>query len=464
MTSSERPRGLSAATRQRALDLARKGANRQRNRASETEPQSKTQRFEDLQSYKNLRQMRQIAGAFGVAWPYFLTHDGHASTMTSIEGQECLNFSSYDYLGLNADPRPMNAAKIAIDKYGLSASASRMVAGQRPIHLQLEARLAAHYGAQDALTFVSGHATNVSVIGCLMQEGDVVIHDSLVHNSVTAGIQQSGAARRSFLHNDMDALERVLNAVTNEAGNVMVVVEGLYSMDGDIADLPAILELKERYGFWLMVDEAHALGCVGLHGRGSFEHHCVDPAEVDIWMGTFSKSLSATGGYIAGSAALIEILKHNADGFVYSVAMPPALAAAADCALELLQVEPDRAERLRDNGLYFLKRAASLKFDCGTAQGHAVCPVMIGDSLMATKLSNRLLECGINVAPVTFPGVAMHKARLRFFLTSEHTHAQIDTALTATRTELDRLKDEGLSDILQAALTQLQPHGGTHGE
>jgi 7-keto-8-aminopelargonate synthetase-like enzyme len=209
-----------------------------------------------------------------------------------------------------------------------------------------------------------------------------------------------------------------------------------------------------------MVDEAHALGCVGARGHGSFEHFGIDPSDVDIWMGTLSKTLSATGGYIAGSATLIEFLKNHADGFVFSVALPPALAAAAECALQILRAEPDRAARLHDNSRYFLDRARALGLDTGLGQGYAVAPVMIGDSAVATKLSERLLGCAINVAPVTFPGVPMQMARLRFFLSCDHTHDQIDAALVATRAELDKLRAEGFGAKLHDLLTQL--HGPRH--
>jgi 7-keto-8-aminopelargonate synthetase-like enzyme len=215
-------------------------------------------------------------------------------------GKEFVNFASYDYLATNTDPLVAIRAKEAIDRYGISASASRLVAGERPIHVELEQALADVYGVDAAVCFVSGYLTNVAAISCIMGPQDLVIHDEFIHNSALAGIKQSGAARRLFKHNDIENLESVLKSLSSDFRHILVIVEGVYSMDGDITDLPALVELRSRYGFWLMVDEAHALGVLGDTGRGTFEHYGIDPREVDIWMGTLSKTTSSCGGYIAG--------------------------------------------------------------------------------------------------------------------------------------------------------------------
>jgi 7-keto-8-aminopelargonate synthetase-like enzyme len=214
-------------------------------------------------------------------------------------------------------------------------------------------------------------------------------------------------------------------------------------------DLERLVTIKRRYGAWLMVDEAHALGVLGARGRGLAEHQGVDPRHVDIWMGTLSKSCAACGGYIAGSAALIEVLKCHSPAFVYSVAMPPAVAAAALAALQIMEAEPERVERLAQRSRYFLDRAKAAGLDTGHAQGRAVVPVMIGDSLKTVKLVERLLERGINVVPIIYPAVPMQSARLRFFITSEHTEAQLQRAVEITREELDLLETErfGLSAV-----------------
>lgn len=408
--------------------------------------------FDTLDDYKKIGLMHVAGNALGIQNPFFRSHDGHAGATTSIDGKSVTNFGSYDYLGLNMEPRVAQSAHEAIDQYGISASASRVVAGERPIHSTLEIAIASHYQAKDALAFVSGHATNVSTISALMKEGDLILHDSLIHNSIIVGSQLSGASRRSFAHNDIDALTKLLQDNRSRYNNALVVVEGLYSMDGDLAPLNELVDLRERFGFWLMVDEAHALGCVGKSGFGSFEHFEIDPSRIDIWMGTLSKTLASTGGYIAGSTALIETLKSHASGFVYSVGLPPVLAAAAIDALEMLHELPDRTAKLQNNSAYFLDLAKKCGLNCGDSDGFSVIPVMIGDSLLAAKLCERLLERGFNVMPIVFPAVPMQSARLRFFITSTHTRDQICAAVYATHEELTRLKSEKFAKNLPQGL------------
>lgn len=452
MSLARKGERLSRSAREGALDLARRATIHERQGLS---AKMRNQAFSNLPSFQRMRALRQILKGLDIADPYHRLHSGHATTRSTVDGQACLNFSSYDYLGLNADPRPVAAAQRALEAYGVSASASRMVAGDRPVHRALEAALSDHYSAQAAQVFVSGHATNVSVIGALLREGDAVIHDSFVHNSVSVGARLSPATRRSFPHADMDALESLLEAIRADHRNVLVVVEGLYSMDGDLPDLPRLIELKRRFGFWLMVDEAHALGPVGVGGRGCFEHFGCDPSDVDIWMGTLSKTLASTGGYIAGSADLIEFLRYNADGFVYSVALAPVLAASALAALNVMHAEPNRAASLQAVGRHFLAKAADLGLNTGLASGYGVLPVIVGDSALATKLSERMLLRGINVAPVTFPGVPMQSARLRFFLSSGHTIDQVDFALETLRSELDQLNACGFTEKIARSMAAI---------
>lgn len=368
----------------------------------------------------------ELLGAkLGVANPYFKIHEGMAGATTTIGGRELINFSSYNYLGFAGDPRVNTAAKEAIDQYGTSASASRLVSGERPIQNELEQALAKNYGVESALVFVSGHATNVTTIGYLFGQKDLIIHDSLIHNSALEGARLSGATRRSFPHNDLVALEKMLKEIRFQFERVLIVVEGIYSMDGDTCDLPALIEIKRRYQAFLMVDEAHSLGVLGATGRGSHEHFSVSGKDVDIWMGTLSKTLASSGGYIAGSKALIEILKYGAPGFVYSVGISPVLAASALRALELMQEEPIRVSQLRSQALLFKQSCIDLKINTGLSQGFDIIPAIIGSSLKATKVSNALFELGINVQPIIYPAVEERAARLRFFISSEHTDSQI---------------------------------------
>jgi 8-amino-7-oxononanoate synthase len=392
-----------------------------------------------LPLYDQLRIARSASEALGIADPFFRVHEGRAGARTVIDGQLYDNFSSYDYLGLNARPEVAEAAKAAIDRFGVSASASRLVAGERPLHRRLEARLADFQGAEACVTFVSGHAANVTVIGRLFGRGDLILHDELIHNSIVQGGLLSGARRLPFAHNDPGAAAELLEAHGRAARRILIAIEGHYSMDGDLPDLPAFVELKRRFGAWLLVDEAHALGVVGATGRGLAEHCGVDPAEVDLWMGTLSKTLAACGGYFAGRAALIDYLKLAAPGFVYSVAMSPPVAAAALAALDLLEREPERVRALKANAGRFLHRAKAAGLDVGLSQGLAIVPIMTGSSIAAGRLSDALFRRGINVQPILHPAVPERSARLRFFLSAEHDAGQIDRAVDAVAEESARL-------------------------
>lgn len=382
-------------------------------------------RFDRHPGYEKMLVPKAAADRLGLRNPFFIAHDGVAGAVTRIEGREYINFSSYNYLGLSGHPAISKAAKDAIDRYGTSASASRLVAGERPIQRELEEALAELYEVEDCVVFVSGHATNVSTIGYLFGPKDLVIHDSLIHNSVLEGIKLAGSARRSFPHNDTAALDAILAEIRGQFERVLIVVEGHYSMDGDIPDLPALIDIKRRHGCFLMVDEAHALGVLGATGKGIREHYGVPGKDVDIWMGTLSKTLAGCGGYIAGERALVEHLKYAAPGFVYSVGIAPPLAAASLAALKLMLKEPERVTRLQENGRMFLRLARENGLDTGTSQGFAIVPAITGSSLKAAKLSNRLFERGINVQPIVYPAVEEKAARLRFFLSSLHTEGQI---------------------------------------
>lgn len=377
-------------------------------------------RFDRHPGYEKMLVPKAAAERLGLRNPFFIAHDGVAGAVTRINGREFINFSSYNYLGLAGHPAVNKAAKDAIDRYGTSASASRLVAGERPIQRELEEALAELYGVEDCVVFVSGHATNVSTIATLFGPKDLVIHDSLIHNSVLEGIKLSGAARRSFPHNDTQALDAILAEIRGQFERALIVVEGHYSMDGDVPDLPALVDIKRRHGCFLMVDEAHALGVLGVAGKGSHEHHGIAGKDVDIWMGTLSKTLAGCGGYIAGCRPLVELLKYAAPGFVYSVGIAPPLAAASLAALRIMLKEPERVARLQENGKMFLKLAQEHGINVGTSQGFAIVPAITSSSLKAAKLSNALFERGINVQPIVYPAVEEKAARLRFFLSSIH--------------------------------------------
>lgn len=409
--------------------------------------------FADLTGYKWIEKHRALGRMMGVQDPFFRSHDARSGATTLIGGVEHINFASYDYLGLNQHPDVAETAKRAIDQYGTSVSASRIVAGEREFHSALEREIAEFMGVEDALVFVSGHATNVTTIGALMTPDDLIIHDELIHNSAIVGAQLSGAKRLGFRHNNLDALEKILKQNRSAHRNCLIVVEGVYSMDGDVPDLPRLVQLKDHYGAWLMVDEAHALGVLGGTGRGIAEHFKLDPRKIDIWMGTLSKTLAGCGGYIAGDKILTDLLRFNASGFVYSVGLSPPVATASLKALQVLRAEPERVARMQANGKLFLREAQGQGLDTATSEGYAVVPVMVGDTVRAVKLTERLLARGINALPILYPAVPLKGARIRFFVTSEHTPAQLRQTARITREELDALRGvkTAAQDVAEAA-------------
>ena len=434
MSISSLKGGLDSRGRQTALDWARRSKKRQSELTSANPvraPRVSAPDFSTLPGFEQMKLQKAAADLLGIENPFFRAHDQRAGPTAVIDGKEFLNFSSYDYLGLNGHPAVIQAAKDAADRYGMSASASRVVSGERKIHGELEQKLAAFHETESAVVFVSGHATNVSTIGHILQKDDLLVHDAYIHNSIVMGAKLSGALRQAFKHNDLDSLESILKERAGHHGKILIVVEGVYSMDGDMATLPSIIELKKKYGAWLMVDEAHSVGILGKTGRGIAEHCGVDPGDVDIWMGTLSKTLASCGGYIAGKRDLVDYLKFTAPGFVFSVGLSPALAASASTALDVMHAEPERVQRAQQNGNYFLRAAKEAGLDVGVSQGHAIVPLMIGDSLKATVFASRLSKEGVNVLPIIFPAVPEKSARLRYFITSEHTENQIDNAISA---------------------------------
>ena len=387
--------------------------------------------FEAMPQYQQLKIMRQMGETLSVQSPFFRVHEGIASATTQIDGKDYVNFANYNYLGLAGDPIVSARAKAAIDRYGTSASASRMVAGERSVQRDLERALAEVYEVDDCVAFVSGHATNVTVIGSLFGPGDLIVHDSLAHNSIVQGAQLSGAKRLSFPHNDWRALDSLLARMRREYRRVLVAIEGLYSMDGDMPELARFVEIRQRHEAFLMVDEAHSLGVLGAHGKGTREHSGVAPGDVDLWMGTLSKTLAGCGGFIAGCQPLIDMLRHLAPGFLYSVGLAPALAAASLAALERMQAEPQRVAALRARGQQFLEEARKAGLNTGTSEGYAVVPIITGSSLKAAHWANALFDEGINVQPIFYPAVEERAARLRFFICSNHEPEQISRTVAA---------------------------------
>ncbi|NEW46407.1 type I polyketide synthase [Nocardia cyriacigeorgica] len=365
------------------------------------------------------------AEALGLSNPYFLVNDGVTRDTSVIDGRPVVNFSSYNYLGLSGHPAVVDAVQDAVARYGSSCSASRVLSGEKPVHRELEAELAALLGTDDAMALVGGHSTNVTIIGHIVGPSDLVIHDSLAHDSILQGCKLSGATRRPFPHNDHAALDRLLTELRPRYRRVLILIEGVYSQDGDIPDLPAIIEIKKRHKAMLMIDEAHSVGVLGANGGGIGEHFDVDRRDVELWSGTMSKALAGCGGYVAGSAELIRFLKYTTPGFVYSVGMTPMNAAASAEAIRQLRTDPEPLECLRRNSQLFLTLAREAGIDTGDSHDTPIIPCIVGDSLKTLKLSNALLGRGVNVNPILYPAVPEDLARLRFFVTACHSEQQI---------------------------------------
>ncbi len=394
--------------------------------------------FELSPEYLNLKEYLEQGKKIGN--PFFTVHDGIAKDTTSIEGQDVVNFSSYNYLGLSGDPAVSEASKAAIDRYGTSVSASRVVSGERSIHQELEGAIADFLGTEDCIVYIGGHTTNVSTIGHLFGKNDLIVCDALSHNSIQIGCTLSGATTIPFVHNDVRSLEQILQSRRHEFEKVLIAVEGVYSTDGDLAPLPEIIELKKRFKTFLLVDEAHSIGAVGREGRGVGEHFGVARTDVDLWMGTLSKSFASCGGYIGASTVMVEYLKYTSPGFVYSVGMTPSNAASALVALQRLQAEPDRVTRLQERTLLFLSLAKEQGFDTGTSHDSPVVPIIIGDPYKAVQLSQAMLLRGINAQPMIYPSVPYDAARLRFFLSCDHTEAQIRQTIAILAEEIAKMK------------------------
>ncbi|MGF1494500.1 MAG: aminotransferase class I/II-fold pyridoxal phosphate-dependent enzyme [Microcoleaceae cyanobacterium] len=395
--------------------------------------------FDLSPEYLKLRQQQQDVAALQVGNPFFIPQEGITSNVTQVKGQELINFATYNYLGMSGDPYVSQAAKDAIEQYGTSVSASRLISGEKPLHRELERAIADFIGTEDCIVFVGGHATNVTTVGHLFGQNDLIVHDSLSHNSLLQGCILSGATAVAFPHNDWQAVDRILQERRHRYRRVLILIEGVYSTDGDIPDLSAFIKLKQQHKTFLMVDEAHSIGTIGETGHGIREHCNVNAGDVDLWMGTLSKSFASCGGYIAGSAAFVEYLKYTAPGFVFSVGISPPNAASALAAIQLLEQEPERVARLRERSQLFLELAKAEGLNTGTSKDSPVIPIIVGDSLKSIQLSQNLFQRGINVPFMIYPSVPHNRARLRFFVTCNHTEEQIQRTVEILTEEVAKL-------------------------
>jgi glycine C-acetyltransferase len=343
-----------------------------------------------------------------------------------VNGKEVIIMCTNNYLGFANHPRLRAAAKAAIDQWGFGTGAVRQIAGTMEIHIQLENMLAEYKHTESSLVFVAGIAANRGTIQAIMGEEDAIISDELNHGSIIDGVRLTKSKRYIYPHLDMDGLKKTLQESQN-ARRRLIVTDGVFSMDGDIAPLDRIVELAEEYDAMVMVDDAHGDGVLGKDGRGIIDHFGLE-GRVDIDMGTLSKAFGCLGGYIAGRKELKEYLVNSARSFIFTTAHPPAVAAATMEAIRMIQDEPQHLKNLWDNNTYFKNGMTDLGFDIGHSQT-PITPVMAGESKTAQDLSHQLFDEGLFATPIVFPLVAKDKARVRINVTAQHTKKDLDEAL-----------------------------------
>jgi len=360
-------------------------------------------------------------------YPYFIPLTGNEGAVANYRGRRLIMCGSNNYLGLTTDPRVRQAAIDAIKTYGTSCTGSRFLNGTLEMHEQLERELADYVGKEAALVFSTGMQVNLGVISALINRGDFVILDKEDHASIVDGAKLSYGETRRFGHQDMAELERVLERLPADKGK-FVVVDGLYSMEGDIAPLPEMIPICKKYGARLMVDDAHAIGVLG-GGRGTAAEFGVTD-QVDLIMSTFSKSFASLGGFVAGDEPIIHFIKHHARSLIFSASIPPSNAAAALAALHIMRDEPERVQRLKENADYMRQGYRQLGFDIGNSTT-AVIPIIIGDLMRTIMTWKMLFEAGVFVNPVLSPGVQPGRELLRTSYMATHTREQLDTVLGA---------------------------------
>jgi 8-amino-7-oxononanoate synthase len=369
----------------------------------------------------------QEAKAAGI-YPYFHELQSKQGTEVIINGKRVIMIGSNNYLGLTADPRVIEAAIKAVDKFGSGCTGSRFLNGTLCLHVELEERLAKFLKRESVLTFSTGFQTNLGILSTLPGRHDYIIGDSENHASIVDGCRLSFAKFVKFKHNDMDDLQRLMESIPDSAGK-LIVVDGVFSMGGDLSNLPEIVKIARKYGARLMVDEAHGLGVMGKHGRGACEHFGLED-EVDIVMCTFSKSLASLGGCIAAREEVINYLKHISRPFIFSASIPPANAAAALEAINILEAEPERVVRLKENGDFMREGFLKLGLEIGNSET-PIIPVMTYDDYETFVKKKQLLEEGVFVNPVISPATPPGLALLRTSYTATHTMEQLEYALQA---------------------------------
>ncbi len=361
-------------------------------------------------------------------YPYFRTIRSGQDPVVRMNGHEVIMLGSNNYLGLTSHPEVKEAAQDALNIYGSGTAGSRFLNGTLAIHEELEEALARFMGREQAVTFSTGFQVNLGVLPCIAERSDTLILDNLDHACILDGARLSFGRALKYRHNDMDSLEERLRSIGSDGGG-MIVVDGVFSMEGDLADLPRIAELKRQFGVRLMVDDAHGVGVMGANGRGTAEHFGVED-QVDLVMGTFSKALAGVGGFVAGDAKVIDFIKHKARPMIFSAAPPPASVASVLKAIEIIEREPERRERLLKNTRYLMYEVQRLGFDTGESAS-PIIPLLVGDDEVAFRFTMQLQEAGVFVNPVVSPAVPEGRAMIRTSLMATHTTEHLDRALEA---------------------------------
>jgi glycine C-acetyltransferase len=353
--------------------------------------------------------------------------DGEQLPVATFDGKKVINLSSNNYLGLNTHPRLREAALEATRRLGVGSGAVRTIAGTMRIHMELEEKIARFKNTEACVVFQSGFAANAGTVAAILKKGDIIISDELNHASVIDGCRLSRADIRVFPHKDVAAAEKLLQEAQSQPGHKLLISDGVFSMEGDIAPLPRLCDVAERYGAIMMVDDAHASGVLGRNGRGTIDHHGVH-GRVHIQVGTLSKAIGSLGGYVCGSRDLIDFLYHRARPFLFSTSHPPSVTATCMAAFDVLEEEPERIARLWENTRFIKKGLQGLGFNTGMSET-PITPVIVGAAKLAHALSRRLFEEGVFAQGIGFPTVPEGKARVRTIVTATHTPQELQQAL-----------------------------------
>jgi len=374
---------------------------------------------------RNFHIVKQLI-ASGI-YPYFKELESEQAPEITIKGKKFIMFGSNNYLGLANDPRMKKAAIDAVNKFGTGVAGSRFLNGNTVLHTELETKLAKFKGREAALIYATGYQMNLGVVSALVGKGDFAIVDKLNHASILDGCRLSHGELRRFRHNDPENLDKVLKEIGPNHGK-LVIVDGVFSMEGDIAPIPEISKVCRKHGARLMVDDAHATGVLGKHGRGTCEHFNLSHKDVDLVVGTCSKSFASVGGFVVGDADILHYIQHISRSMIFSASLPPASVAAISKALDIIEAEPQRLKKLWDNAAYLMKRFKDMGLNTGETQT-PIIPVIIGDNEKTFMLWRMLYDHGLFTNPVVSPAVPPKRAMLRVVATATHTREQLDRAL-----------------------------------